>query len=122
MKYSFFYSVCFFVFLSASAYLILGNASIAADSPGNNAAEHSPGQDGFFEIVFSGGVTGFLIVMLLLVLSITLVAPWIGRGCSKTSSRGGCVRSDSGVQSKTEFFRIRVAGRNRRDRRGLECC
>ncbi len=74
MKYSFFYSVRFFSFLSASVYLILGNASIAADSPGNNASENNPGQDGFFEIVFSGGVTGFLIVMLLLVLSITLVA------------------------------------------------
>ena len=59
---------------AASLHLVLWTNAIAADSTSDREAEAMRGQDGFFEIVFSGGVTGFLISMLLLGLSISLVA------------------------------------------------
>ena len=60
--------------LVAVLQLMICTTALAEDNPANPGTETSRGQDGFFEIVFSGGVTGFLIVMLLLGLSITLVA------------------------------------------------
>ena len=62
------------MFFAASLHLGFRTTAIAADAASNKDAETIRGQGGFFEIVFSGGVTGFLIVMLLFGLSITLVA------------------------------------------------
>jgi len=45
-----------------------------ADETATTSSENQVPQTGFFEIVFSGGVTGFLIVMLLLCLSVSVVA------------------------------------------------
>ena len=74
MNFSFFLCRRFLMPLSTGCCLLIAIPLFAADSSGASPAENNPGQDGFFEIVFSGGVTGFLIVMLLLALSLTLVA------------------------------------------------
>ncbi len=74
MNYSFFRSRVFFTLFNAIVCLVFSGTLFSDDSSGVGTAENNPGNDGFFEIVFSGGVTGFLIVMLLLALSITLVA------------------------------------------------
>lgn len=53
--------------------LVLGGSQIAEAQPPTNA-DSSGGPSGFFQIVFSGGLTGFLIVLLLVALSITGLA------------------------------------------------
>ena len=68
------FKTCTRFLLAATLQLMIWTTALAEDSPSSAGAETNRGQDGFFEIVFSGGVTGFLIVMLLLGLSITLVA------------------------------------------------
>ena len=55
------------------AFWMLGIVA-AADDTATTSSEDQVPQAGFFEIVFSGGVTGFLIVMLLLCLSVSVVA------------------------------------------------
>ena len=55
------------------AFWMLGIVA-AADETATTSSENQVPQAGFFEIVFSGGVTGFLIVMLLLCLSVSVVA------------------------------------------------
>ena len=68
------FKTCTRFLFAAALQLMIWTTALAEDSPSSTGSETNRGQDGFFEIVFSGGVTGFLIVMLLLGLSITLVA------------------------------------------------
>lgn len=63
------------VTLAIFSWFALSAATLfAAETATTASAENQVPRAGFFEIVFSGGVTGFLIVMLLLGLSISLVA------------------------------------------------
>ncbi len=54
--------------------LVAQTDATATESTGERANSQPPPPEGFFEIVFSGGVSGFLIVMILLALSIATAA------------------------------------------------